>query len=363
MGKEITNDPKQGENAVAIFSEESIRRTMLTVLEANRQYCFPFSIYTPGNVAPSLTYSDPKISGGSCRVEFLLQASFQRYKAERKIEMLGQALSTAEHPATVVPSVVPVVTKSFSWKKMLETKPRHRRQPSLEVQHHHGCLIWAANVKNTHVCKGELASFSFSLRNNSSYDVVKLTAQLIEKISWKTHKDTFSHATELTSVVLRTPSFVNNHKARLSLRQSQIVSINQELAHEMELELTMKENNVVYEVPSKCRVSYKGKLIQVTHHLLIEAKAADTHGKDHIASMTLEIPLKVFNPSIAEGHSHRLHQVPAPAMAEKLMTKWPHDLEEDSLQASFTSLDDSSWDSLNYVSQIREDENREDESK
>ncbi|KAL7559286.1 hypothetical protein ACA910_001370 [Epithemia clementina (nom. ined.)] len=357
VGKEITNAPHQAEQAVDVFHEASMRRIMFTDLEANRKYRFPFSIYTPGSIAPSMEFTDPKVSGSSCCIEFRLLASFQRFKAERKIEIVGQPLSPKEYPATVVPSVVPVVTKSFSWKKMLETKPRHRKQSCSELEHHHGCLIWAAHLNNTHVGKCEEASFSFALRNNSCYDVIKLSAKLVEKISWKTHKETSSQAAELTYVLMPNQSFLDYQKATLSPRQSQVVAIDHELAREMEAELGLRENTVVVQVPSRCRDSYKGKLIQVSHHLLIEARTCDTRGQNHTASMTMEIPLKVFDPPIMEGHAHHHHHLSAD-LAEKLMTRWPGEVDEESLHASFTSIDDSSWGSITNIPRIGEDETK-----
>lgn len=344
VGKEIAVAPHQGENSVDIFHEESTRRVMDPVLEVNRTYCFPFSIFTPGRIAPSMEYSNPK-SSSSCRIEFRLVATFQQYKAERKVHIVGQTLSAKEYPATVVPSVVPVITTTtFSWKKMLETKPLHRKQPSSEVQHHHGCLVWAAHVKNTNVGKGEDATFSFSLRNHSCYDVVKLSAKLMEKVSWKTHtEETHSHAAELSYVVMPNVSFFNNQKATLSLRQSQVAPIDHKLEQEMEAELAMKENTVTYQVPAKCLDSYKGKLIQVTHHLLIEARTCDTNGKNHTATMSMSIPLKVFDPPVVEGHTKHQH-ILIPGDSQE---KWPAD--QDMCHASLASLD--SWDSASKMIQ------------
>ena len=351
MGKETTSSPHQADKTEDIFHEESARRIILPSVEATRTYRFPFSIYTPGRIAPSMEYSDPNVKGSSCRIEYVLVASFQQYTTQRKIHMVGQPLSSKEYPATVVPSVVPVVTKSFSWKNMLETKPRHRKQTACsESNHHHGCLIWAAHVKNTNVGKGEDASFSFSLRNDSAYDVIKLSAKLIEKISWRTQKEARSQATELAYVLMPNLNFMKNQKATLSPHQAQVVPVDHALEDDMHEELSSPDNIISFQVPSKCRDSYKGKLIQVSHHLLIEARTSDTHGKGHTGSTTMEIPLKVFDPPIVEGHHHQ-HQIP-PDVAEKMMTKWPAD-EEDS-HSSFTSIDDNSWDSI-IIPQIREE--------
>ena len=354
-GKEITKSKKESEKTMDVFHEESTRRVMFPVLEANRQYRFPFSIYTPGSIAPSMDYSDPKDPETFCRIEFLLVASFQSHTAERKIHIVGQPLSSKPYPVTVVPSVVPIITKSFSWKNMLELKPRHR-QSSSKLQHHHGCLIWAACLKNTHVGKGDEGSFSFSLRNCSSYDVIKLSAKLIEKISWKTNQDTQSESTELAYVLMTNLSFLDNQRSSLSRHQSQLVPIDHELEQIMQEELVLQENTVAFQVPPKCRDSYKGRLIQVSHHLLIEARTCDTHGKEHTATMTMEIPVKVFDPPVLEHHHHHHHlQQGNPAdIADRVMAKWPGEKEDES-HASFTSFDDNSLDSAVSFPHIQEE--------
>lgn len=360
--------------AVDIFHDSSVRRIMgYSKLLAHCQYRFPFGIYAPGSIPPTMEYADctnnqeqqkeekiPSLTSPGCRIEYRLIASFMSYKTERKIDMIGQSLSGKYHPVTVEPSVAPVLTKSFKWRNMLSTKHRHRRFEGPKEEHHHGCLIWAARVKNTHVGKGEKASFSFALRNASSYDVQKLSARLVEKVSWKnsaSHGKTFSRVTELEYVLMPNLAFLNHQKATLSKHQSQVVELDSVLAQEMHEELASHENTVHVPIPAKCRDSHKGKLIQVSHYLIIEARTAQAFSNDNkiddgqAAILTMELPLKIFDtPMVDHQHHHRQHS--DFEVAEIAMTKWPKEGEDVS-----STMDDMSWDaseSAICVQQIQE---------
>ena len=356
-----------------IFHEESVRRVLEPTLVANKQYQYPFRIYAPSNVAPSMKYKESSASGdkneestSGCSIEYRLTASFLSSHVTKSIDMVGQPLSAKLHPVTVEPSVVPVVTQNFSWKHMVAgSKHRARKGQDQTELHHHGCLIWAARVKNTHVGKGQDVKLSFALRNASSYDVIKMACKLVEKVAWKTHSgEPRLQTNELEYAIMTNEAFFKHQRATLSRHQSQIVLLDHATDEEMHEELGLLDNTLTIPIPPKCRDSYKGKLIQVSHHLIIEVRTGDTHGKDHKASMTLELPLKVFDPPIADHHSlHHNHshgksnklEFRSPKeMAEIVMTKWPSDddvpvvpaghLDESAnMQASFTSIEDTSW--------------------
>jgi len=394
VGREVTvgMPPKKGHPAhvhvVDIFHDSSVRRIMEhTKLNAHCQYRFPFSIYTPGSIPPTMEYKDRKqqqknkgessnssSSSPGCRIEYQLTASFHSYTTERKIHMVGQPVSNKAHPATVEPSVAPVLTKSIKWRNMLSTKHRHRKLEDPKEEHHHGCLIWAARIKDTHVGKGQEASFSFALRNASSYEVQKLSARLVEKVSWKTSTgngagETHTHATELEYILMPNLAFLKHQHATVSKHQSQLVQLDHVLAQEMHEELALHENTIQVPIPTKCRDSYKGKFIQVSHYLFIEARTAQVgnqNGKDpnHTAVLTLELPLKICGPPTVDNRHHHLQhnmggdfEFRNPAdVAEIVMTKWPTD-EDEALQTSFSSVDDTSWDASEgavVVPQIRE---------
>mmetsp|Transcript_15029 Transcript_15029/g.32767 ORF Transcript_15029/g.32767 Transcript_15029/m.32767 type:complete len:429 (-) Transcript_15029:94-1380(-) len=368
IGREVTKGANSKMHTIDIFHESSVRSIMeRDKLTAHCQYNFPFSIYAPGDIPPTMTYKDRNFRDqqeSSCSVSYKLTASFESYCTERKIQMIGQPVSNKAHPVTVEASIAPVITQSFSWRSMLSTAHRTRKI-SPHAEHHHGCLIWAARIKNTHVGKGQEVNLAFSLRNASSYDVVKLSARLVEKVSWKTAEGQMrSQATELEYTLMPNLTFLNNQKATLSKHQSQLVHLDHALAKEMIEDLTLQENTVRVPIPEKCRDSYKGKFIQVSHYLVIEARTAHAEetatDPNHTATLTMELPVKVFDPSTVDQRHHQPigdFDVRNPQeVAEIVMTKWPAE-EDDALQASFTSVDDTSWDASDEaicVPQIRE---------
>jgi Arrestin (or S-antigen), N-terminal domain len=354
-----------------VFEERS---TMPQIPEQDHQdliepgkkvHAFPFSMYLPGNIPPSLLHKD-KVHLEGCSVKYHLTAKFESNTCAQELSIVGPPLSNKLYPAQVGPTVLPLTypaTLSSSWMPaVLSTSRNHHH-------HHHGgggllgSIILAAKVGNTHIGKGHALKFSTAVRNRSGMmDIESIQATIVERIEWNIDGDDKKvtrkrcDSTCLASVNcagIPTLHYKKQQQKDVSSPSKTDVQVDDVLSSEMHGEMASPRNTLELKVPLNARDSYAGTLIQVSHHLVITAIMATTTctttapaggSSTSAAAQTcttashpvpcchVEIPIKVFDPPV-ESHSSSSHSLLAMSSAGALdstvvnlaTTVWPED--------------------------------------
>lgn len=282
---------------------------------------YPFSIYLPGTLPPSMAFEDKK-SGGACSVQYQLTAKIAVAHPPEKLVSLtsavwGESEVSAAHPLCIVGETL----SSKTYPHVLKPTYYPLKQGTLGS----GCVAVSARVYNTHVGKGSALDFSLTCRNQShNTNIQRVDVELLEEIQWK------ASVSATVSTTYGEPQVVNaDHHTMsrtstlasikdLNLKDLQKDSIESSLANDTsplvtELpevdEITMAEvhncllserNQFQLKVPSTARDSYIGKLIRISHYLQIFLVVRDKPGSDSV----IKIPIKVFDPPLGGGSEH-----------------------------------------------------------
>lgn len=259
-----------------IFEEEHVVHEFhKEQASCQRTQSFPFSIFLPGSLAPSMYLEDDHQRG--CAVSYELTAWYgsEVVSVSRQVQIVGPTLSTKTYPYHLSPTRV---GRNF---------------------------LLAAKLENTHVAKGGKMEVSLAFRNRSfSVELKQLNVELVEEIQWKTptQRHSYTHVlSELHNVPL--PSI---HAA-----------YDDEAGLEMEEDLCCaQKSQIEVHIPGTARDSYHGtKLVQVKHALCVRMMSTD-HNTEYMM-----IPVAVCDPPIL----HR--RTPSKESRNNgMMTVWPGDV-------------------------------------
>jgi hypothetical protein len=340
VGKEtVCSLSHNTQNENVVFEERSVHNVIMDkdLLEPGVVHEFPFSMYLPGNIPPSMLYKD-KVHLEGCSVKYTLTAQFDASTKVQEITIVGAPLSSKVYPAQVGPTVLPLLAKptasSLSW------IPHALTNHSSNNHVGWGSIVLAAKVGNAHIGKGQALKFSVAVRNRSSIASVEtIQATIVERIDWditgdekKVSKSKRCESTCLASVNCEAGIPTLHYKkqrndapstspASSTSTSKTDVPVDDVLSSEMHGEMTSPRNTLELKVPLNARDSYAGKLLQVSHHLVITAIMATTTAPSAGGSSTsapaaarennannqpschVEIPIKIFDPPV-ESHSH-----------------------------------------------------------
>lgn len=258
---------------------------------------YSFSIYLPGHLPPSMELDDIE-GGGSCGIQYQLRARLGGVKqAERTLVVVGAALSFKKYPLILQPQIFPM-------------------RGSIAGIHRGGYLILAARVETTHVGKGEDLHLSLSCRNRSEHYIQSVDVQLLETIHWNTgtvsavtHPSAEQHHTypnkksitlaSYSGLVLDGLQNENQDKASPQQHHDIPTKVDPLAQAEMHNDLMSESNTVSIRLPSQSRDSYTGKLVTVSHCILVTLSVKNRASDPHV-----EIPIRVYDPPIETHHAH-----------------------------------------------------------
>ena len=296
----------------------------LEIADEQQQCSYPFSIYLPGTLPPSMDFDDTE-GGGCCSVQYQLTARLvgggggtrssgnQVLHAEHPLSVVGATLSPKKYPYLFQPKIFPL-------------------KPSLGLLHRGGYLILAARVENTHVGKGHDLHLSLSCRNRSDHYVQSVDVHLLECIHWstsaggsgrnlaaaggghgdhKTHNSKTITLSSYTGLVLDGLQNESQDKSAADQHDKQPPQQVDPLVYaEMHNDLLSEGSTVSIRLPDQARDTYKGKLIQVAHFLRISLTVKNRKASDP----TVDIPITVCDPPI------EMHSVHPPIPSRKIET-------------------------------------------
>ena len=247
---------------------------------------YPFSIFLPKTIAPSMEFEETSGRGG-CAIRYSLRASLDTVHIERKVEVVGATVSTKEYPYWLAPTCIP-------------PKPHGLPRES--------CFVIGAHVRDTHVGKGQHITFAISFRNLSKVEVKRVDVRLEEEIHWTAssmgpihHENTETITlVEVRDVVvnsvIKEPS--DSHISTWTDDDSgqPAIQVNSSLRGEMSGDVHAKRNQLDIVVPLRARDSYGhdgAKLIRVNHSLKIIMVTREKSTDPHVS-----IPIKIMDPPI-----------------------------------------------------------------
>jgi hypothetical protein len=275
---------------------------------------FPFSLFLPADVPPSMHYEDRH---GSCKVQFFVIAKLGNHVPEScRLTVVGKPLSSKNYPFRVEPTCLPLKTMAGTVD--------------------HGCIVLAAKLDNCHVAKGRKAEFSISCRNKSKENIERFDVQVLEQIWWQAGGSEHTESVKLDSycdvdipgLKSSMPANPSNDHQHLNQRP-QISAVENSLAHEvavaMQEELQAKSRELSVQIPSRAFDSYNGTLVRVTHSIRILAFTKQHNHRDPEHAPSISLPVEVFDPPM-EAKSMRdrsiVHEHAVQAVAT---TVWPKD--------------------------------------
>jgi hypothetical protein len=313
VGKETVCSLSHNTQSEHVVFEESITNMPKVpadqdFLEPGKVHECPFSMYLPGNIPPSLLYKDKEHLEG-CSVNYHLAAEFDSYPCSvREVSIVGQPLSNKLYPAQVGPTVLPLTkqpTSVSSWMNMWTNNDNSH--PHIGAM---GSIVLAAKVGNTHIGKGQVLKFSTAVRNRSSMlDIESIQATIVERITSKRCDSTCLASVNCAGIP--TLHYKKQEQPASSPKTDTTMQVDDVLSSEMQAEMASPRNTLELKVPLNARDSYAGKLIQVSHHLVITAimsAAPVSANTNHPAPYCchVEIPIQVFDPPVESHSSHSL---------------------------------------------------------
>jgi len=334
---------------------------------------YPFSIYMPGTVPPSMKFEDEK---GSCCVEYFLKAKFCAFgheddvdgdeimQLERALRVVGAPLSSKPHPYTMDPVVIPIESSPSSlFRKLLSLDGDGTGLGG------DAFVVLGAKLDNTHVGKGQTIDLAVAGRcvesshrkkgspKTDSSSLTGLEISLLERIEWTTsatqqeeNDDQPKQHTEyeltvlnvkgahLTSLIKEAepgeagtghPSWMEQIEQLFDqLHQQPPPKVSSLLAAQIQSDLatvgisTENASCLQISVPVKTLDSYEGSLVKVTHSLRIVFVRSVTDSVSEYSSVS--IPIKVFDPPTVEVSNHR-RLLSREKIDQVKTTTWPED--------------------------------------
>ena len=252
----------------------------ISAIPSGRPYVLPFAIPLPA----SLPASDSMASAsghGSYRIQYKIRVTHGRMLKKE----LYVHVESAPLPDTRVPCLLQPTSYNLSSMNVI---PR-------------GQLLFAASVQDTHIGKGENLIIHLACQNDSTAELRKVKISLVEHYAWTTVQHSSSLAmlrprmshTIFTINDVTLPGIDRSSKSREQVRHSGNNNSRQESFRQLHQQLASDQNCVMIQMPFGLRDSYHGKMVQVTHTLVIDLKTDKT-----VNNPSVSIPLRIGNPPV-----------------------------------------------------------------
>lgn len=303
VGKEMTTVNLYGvivPNSTETRSERTVFEEKRIIHEFNKsyvakgEYCHPFSIYMPGFLPPSMHYENET---GACSVVYTLTARFDAARHDRALTIVGKGLSSKIYPRMMHPTCFPLKCALG----MVD----------------HGFVILTAKVENTHVAKGRIFEVNLAVRNRSQEKIERINVHVVEEIEWrakgniKRHEVTVGclHDVDLPGLKKAAEANVGETKAK--------PEVDGLTYSELMADVSSKKNQLRLKLPAQTLDTYRGHLINISHHLEV---TVFTSGRS--ANPSITIPLTVFDPPTEAKTPHAASRKMVQDVAT---TVWPED--------------------------------------
>ena len=247
------------------YSKRDIVRLSIPLVEANSsinsgRYAYPFEMQLPDHLPSSMYHS----AGGSyCNIVYKVKAEvggkWRNVMAERQLVILAKPPSNAPVPN----SVEPVTSKIMTCWCMSK-----------------GEITFAAHVDDTRIGQGEKMAVNFACKNESSSGIQFASAQIKQKIHWKSGSHNAGSQRVLASAYFRLDKGMEmSTKDEMKLMKDSDYGpgmISNAVGNDLfrELLATVQEgtNQVSLTIPSNACHTYNGQLMTVSHTLKIKVK-------------------------------------------------------------------------------------------
>jgi hypothetical protein len=274
---------------------------------------FPFSLFLPADVPPSMHYEDQH---GSCKVQYFVIARLGNHVPEScRLTVVGKPLSTKNYPFRVEPTYLPLKTMAGTVD--------------------HGCIVLAAKLDNRHVAKGRKTTFSISCRNMSKESIERFDVQVLEYIWWKAGNSEHEETAKLDSYCdVDIPGLKLCMPASSSMEHRHVTddSIDHELVVGMEEELQARSREFSVQIPARAFDSYNGTLVRVTHSIRILAFTKQHNHRDPEHAPSISLPVEVFDPPMEAKSMRDRSTVHEHAVQAVATTVWPKDEDPSSVR-------------------------------
>ncbi len=290
------------------YSKRDIVRLSIPLVEANSsinsgQYAYPFEIQLPDHLPSSMDHSS---GGGYCNIVYKVKAEaaggkWRNAKAERQLEILSKPPSNAPVPNSVEP-----VTSNIM---MCCCIPK-------------GEITFAAHVDDTRIGEGETMAVNFACKNESSAGIEFASAQIKQKIHWKSS----SHS-ERSEIVLASANFGLDEGMEMRTKEEMKQMKDSDYGPGMisnavdndlfrELLATVKEgtNQVSLTIPSNAYHTYSGQLMTVYHTLKIKVKTPSCS-----TNPEAKVAIQIVTPDIFSQEGDDPHALEYPNPSSSLL--------------------------------------------
>lgn len=307
LGKEITTIHTRFGNALksefVVFDETIVVHEV--ILE---QGCvsYPFSMYLPATLAPSMHFESRR---GSSKVQYVVKAQLGGVAKSSRLTVIGKPLSNKLYPSIVGPAVCCL-----------------RRMGIFD----HGCLVLGAKVDNRRVQKGRKVKLAVALRNRSEEKIHRLDVQVVEEIYWTAGGSQRREEVKLDCWCDVEISGIKPHTAQcpnVHNHYQKRTTANQVIFPEIHDELLSKSNEFSVLIPARAFDSYAGKLVQISHKVKVLVYTTPHHCRHPPTSTcpSISVPLEIFDPPMEPNMALHQHHTPAEKVNDVVTTLWPVD--------------------------------------
>eukprot|EP00977_Amphora_coffeiformis_P016705 scaffold5237_cov179-Amphora_coffeaeformis.AAC.18 len=237
-------------------------------------YVMPFTIRLPTSLPSSDSFLEDS-SVGSYRIQYKLRARVAgKAKKETYLRIQSQPL-----PDERVPCII---------------QPTNYALSSLRLVNR-GRILLAARVEDTHVGRGEHIALHLACHNDSTAELQRVKISLVEELYWTA---TSTSAARLhrsrTLFCLRDVTVPGLDKSVKTREHVRSLTANQEESfHQLYTELMSGRNKVLIKLPTQMRDTYRGRIVKVIHHLVIDMKTEKT-----VTNPSVSIPLRIGEPAV-----------------------------------------------------------------
>lgn len=285
-------------------------------VKQNFKFLYPFAIFLPLKLPPSMEY-DKGSCGDGCSVSYRLRVRFgDIVQSDREVQIIGPC-AIKPHPYTLLPTCL---------------SPR-----SPDIAMSTDCLVLAAKLENSYVGRGDILDLSLACRNLSRATIKRVDVQLEEDISWtplsysalpqrRSHVEkiilSVMKNVELDSLLTKAPESHEGWTWKDSKHGN--VEVNSMRHAEIHADLVAQRNHIHLEVPTTARDSTENTAwISVRHTLRI---ILVTNGQSRDPQVA--IPVRILGPSKAlsvQQHGAHNNKLSTDQIIEAATAVWPQE--------------------------------------
>ena len=267
-------------------------------------YIYPFRLILPVSL-PTSTNVRSSSSGQQGQITYKVAAMFGAARYERVFQVASRPLPPVAVPCFIEPKTETI--KSMGFRTV-------------------GNVTFAVMVHDTHVGRGQELLLALACQNESSVDIGRVRAKLVELVTLQSkHTVQTQKNTLMESNDLSLPGLVKNRSSKRNLK---VTTTNNTIGSQdgngvnaaIYDALVRHENLVSIPIPQTAHDTYDGKIIKVEHYLKISLETS-SYFSDNLSA---KIPLKIGQPS--EESTAVFMQPPEAVVAEAQLA--PHRAED-----------------------------------